>query len=120
MLAPSRATLIVGPLLLGACHTWNTVPLSPKSAPLPAHSRVVLAEGERVPIRDGRATPDSIGGTHYDVRRHAVSRDGVVLVEERDFSAGRSPGGSATGGSRAATVAAVVVVVLILSLMGPF
>src|SRR5215211_551007 len=78
----SRARWIVLPLLVGACHTWSTVPLSPStSGPLPRHSTVVLVGGERVQVENGRTTRDSLIGDRLNGARFAVPRDSVNFVE---------------------------------------
>ena len=87
----SRATLIVVPLLVSACRTWHTVPLSPNdSGPLPRQSRIVLVGGERVLIEGGRTTRDTLLGARPGGARFAVPRDSVNLVQERKVSRARS------------------------------
>ena len=106
----SRARLIVVPLLLGACHTWRTVPMSPsESGPLPRHSTVVLVGGERVSVEGGLTTRDSLISQRLGGARFAVPRDSVHFVEERKVSAVRSVGAGL--GALAVVVSAATVVV---------
>ena len=115
MFGLSRARLIVVPLLLGACHTWSTVPLSPNtSGPLPRHSTVVLAGGERVQVEDGRTTRDSLIGDRLNGARFAVTRDSVAFVETRKVSAARSIGAGAGGLVALYSVAAVAAMIALL------
>jgi len=110
MIRPSRARLLVVPLLVSGCHTWSTVPISPNtSGPLPRHISVVLRGGDRVDVDDGRMTRDSlIGARSVDGWRFAVHRDSVNFVETRKVSAVRSVG-AGVGGLFVAFAAAVVV-----------
>ena len=118
MLGLSRARLIVVPLLLGACHTWSTVPLSrDASGPLPRHSTVVLMGGERVEIEEGRTTRDSLIGDRLNGARYAVTRDSVAFVEARKVSAIRSIGAGAGG---LLGLLAVVSVAAMVALLGSF
>jgi len=112
----SRARLIVVPLLVGACHTWSTVPLSPNaSGPLPRHSTVVLIGGERVDVEDGRTTRDSLIGDRNGGWRFAVSRDSVAFVEARKVSAVRSV---AAGAGGLVVVFSVLVVAAMVAVLG--
>jgi hypothetical protein len=98
MLAMSRARLIVVPLLMCACQTWSTVPISPSTpAALPRHSTVVLMGGERVQVEGGRTTRDSLISARLSGARFAVHRDSVAFVETRKVSVGRSIGAGAGG-----------------------
>jgi hypothetical protein len=116
MLRMSRARLIVVPLLLSACHTWSTVPLSPNTpGPLPRHSTVVLMGGERVQVEDGRTTRDSLIGDRLNGARFSVHRDSVNFVETRKVSVARSIGAGAGGLVVASAVLTVVGMVALLS-----
>ena len=116
MLDFSRARLIVVPLLLGACHTWSTVPLPPNAAgPLPRHSTIVLMGGERVQVEDGRTTRDSLIGDRLSGARFAVTRDSVAFVETRKVSAIRSVGAGAAG---VVVLLAAVTVTAMVALLG--
>ena len=98
MSGPSRARLIVVPLVLSACHTVSTVPISPNaSGPLPRHSTVVLMGGERVEVEDGRTTSDSLVGGLPSGAPFAVPRDSVAFVETRKVSVARSVGAGVGG-----------------------
>ena len=115
MLGMSRATLIVVPLLMCACHTWRTVPISPNtSGPLPRHSTVVLMGGERVQVEDGRTTRDSLIGDRLNGARFAVPRDSVSFVETREVSVIRSVGVGAGGLLVAYAVVIVVAAIVVL------
>ena len=114
----SRARLIVLPLLLGACHTWSTVPLSPDAAgPLPRHSTVVLIGGERVQVEDGRTTRDSLIGDRPNGTRFAVARDSVAFVEARKVSTGRT---IAAGAGGLLLVFSVLAIAAMVALLGSF
>ena len=116
MLALSRARLIVVPLLLGACHTWSKVPLSPNAAgPLPRHSTVVLMGGERVDVENGRTTRDSLIGDRLNGMRFAIGRDSVAFVETRKVSAGRS---IAAGAGGLLVVYSVVAIAAMVAFLG--
>ena len=116
MSGPSRARLLVVPLLLSACHTWSTVPLSPNaSGPLPRHSTVVLMGGERVEVENGRTTRDSLIGGRPSGARFAVPRDSVAFVETRKVSVIRSVGAGAGGLLVAVSVLTVVALMALLS-----
>ena len=118
MFARSRARLIVVPLLLGACHTWSTVPLSPNaSGALPRHSTVVLVGGERVQVEDGRTTRDSLIGDRLNGVRFAVTRDSVDFVETRKVSAGRS---ILAGAGGVVAVLSVLTVAAMVAILGSF
>jgi hypothetical protein len=111
MVGISRATLIVVPLLVCACHTWSTVPISPDTpGPLPRHSTVVLMGGERVQVEDGRTTRDSLIGDRLNGARFAVSRDSVSFVETRKVSVVRSAGAGAGGLLVAVTLLAAALI----------
>jgi hypothetical protein len=111
----SRAGLIAVPLLLGACHTWRTVPMSPnESGPLPRESTVVLVGGERVSVEGGRTTRDSLISQRVGGARFAVPRDCVSFVEERKVSAVRSV---AVGLGGVALVVSVVTVALAVAFL---
>ena len=116
MLGLSRARLIVVPLLVSACHTWSTVPLSPNtSGPLPRHSTVVLMGGERVQVEDGRTTRDSLIGDRLGGARFSVPRDSVNFVETRKVSMVRSVGAGAGGLVLAVTLMAGAALMVALS-----
>jgi hypothetical protein len=116
MLRMSRARLLVVPLLTCACHTWSTVPISPNtSGPLPRHSTVVLAGGERVQVEDGRTTRDSLIGDRLNGARFAVHRDSVDFVETRKVDVVRSVGAGAGGLLAATAVVSVVALMLVLN-----
>ena len=109
----SRASLIAVPLLVGACHTWRTVPMSPnESGPLPRQSTVVLVGGERASVEGGRTTRDSLISQRLGGARFAVPRDSVNFVEERKVSAVRSVGAGIGG---LAVVVSVVTVALAIA-----
>jgi len=111
----SRGSLLVVPLVLCACHTYRTVPLSPQaSGRLPEHSWVVRMGGERVPVEGGAATRDSIIGTRPDGSRVAIPRDSVAYVESREVSALRTAG-AISGGVVVAYATLVVVALASLS-----
>jgi hypothetical protein len=116
MFGPSRARLIVVPLLVSACQTWSTVPISPNaSGPLPRHSTVMLLGGERVPVENGRTTRDSLIGDRLSGARFAVTRDSVALVETRKVSVLRSVGAGAGGLVVAVSVLTVATLLALLS-----
>ena len=107
----SRRTVLVVPLLAGACHSWSNVPLAPQaSVRLPDHSWVVRVGGERVPVEAGSTTPDSIIGTRPDHSRIAIPRDSVAYVEVRKVSALRTAG--AISGGVAVAYATLLIVAL--------
>ena len=116
MIGSKRARLIVVPLLVSACHTWNTVPLSPNaSGPLPRSSTVVLIGGERVQVENGRTTRDSLIGERLSGARFAVTRDSVAFVETRQVSAIRSIGAGVGG---LLVVFSVLVVAAMIAVLG--
>jgi hypothetical protein len=120
MLGMSRARLIVFPLLMCACQTWSTVPLSPSTpGPLPKHSTVVLVGGARVQVEDGRSTRDSLIGDRLNGTRFAVSHDSVDFVETRKVSVARSLGVGA-GTLAVVSVAAAAVFVATISAFNPW
>jgi hypothetical protein len=116
MLGMSRARLIVVSLLTSACHTWNTVPIAPNSSgPLPRHSTVVLMDGRRVQVEDGRTTRDSLIGIRLSGAHFAVPRDSVYFVETRKVSVIRSVGAGAGGLLATASVLLIVGIMLVLN-----
>ena len=115
MLGMPRTRLLVVPLLVCACHTSSTVPISPKSAgPLPAHSTVVLNGGLRVPVEDGFTARDSVFGVRLNGTRLAVPYDSVAYVEARQVSVLRSVGAGAGGLVVAMGVAVVATIFVAL------
>jgi hypothetical protein len=108
----SQRWLIILPLLVGACKSWQSVPLAPTpSGALPSPSWVVLKGGAEVLVENGRFTPDSILGLTSGSRPFAVSRDSVASVEARRYSLGLSIGGVMLGG----IVAALLWLLLLLA-----
>jgi hypothetical protein len=99
MLEPLRRRLFLVSLAACACHTWSPIALSPSdSAVLPAHIRIVRMGGERIEVRTGRVTPDSVVGTRRPGGSLALSRDSVASVEERHLNTGRTLTASALAG----------------------
>jgi hypothetical protein len=108
----SRRTFTLLPLLVGACQSWQSVPLAPTpSGALPSPSWVMLKGGAEVLVENGRFTPDSILGLTSGSRPFAVSRDSVASVEARRYSLGLSIGVVMLGG----IVATLLVLLLMLS-----
>jgi hypothetical protein len=94
MLGMFRRKWIFVPLVLCGCHSWSVVPLAPGIArQLPAQSWVVRIDGERVALKGGRVTADSVVATRREGGRFTLSRDAVAYVEERHVSWGRTIGG---------------------------
>jgi len=91
MAGASQRALILIPLIACACHTTRRVPLVPTAMrDLPEGSSVMLKEGERVQLAEGRLTADSLLGTRRNGAHIAVPRDRVAFVEERHVSGGRT------------------------------
>ena len=92
--------LLVAAVAFGTgCHVWHAVPLAPGAAhPLPARARVVRPTGERIELRGGRVTPDSVVGARTlgapagGAGRVALPRDSVAFVEVRRLSWARTLG----------------------------
>ena len=102
-----RPALLLLCLLGSACHSTRRVPLEPEvSRELPSRSAVVSKAGERVVLREGRATADSVVGTRRDGGRFALPRDSVGFIEERHVSTGRTLG--LAGGVAAALFAGLI------------
>jgi hypothetical protein len=78
----SRRILVLLPLLTLGCQSWKPVELSPKPRSLSSSSWITMKGGQRLELRDGRVTADSLIGIHARLRR-AIPRDSVVSVEER-------------------------------------
>jgi len=78
----SRRILLVLPLFTLGCQSWKVVELSPKPRSLSSSSWITMKGGQRLELRDGRVTADSLIGIHARLRR-AIPRDSVVSVEER-------------------------------------
>jgi hypothetical protein len=77
-----RRTLMLVPLLSLGCSSMKPVALGPEPRSLASSSWIVVKSGERLELRDGRVTRDSLIGIRARARR-AIPRDSVVSVEQR-------------------------------------
>jgi hypothetical protein len=77
-----RRTLVLVPLLSLGCSSMKPVYLGPEPRSLASSSWIIVKSGERMELRDGRLTRDSLIGIHARLRR-AIPRDSVVSVEQR-------------------------------------
>ena len=78
----SRCALRLAPLIACGCASLQTIPLDTEARSLPATSSIVLKDGQRLELRDGRVTRDSVIGIHARLRR-AIPRDSVASVQGR-------------------------------------
>jgi hypothetical protein len=80
-------------VFIGACQSWHATPLAPNvTRDLPANTRLVRANGQRVDLVSGRVTRDSIVGESSGGQRIVVPRDSVASVETRGLSWPRTLG----------------------------
>jgi hypothetical protein len=77
-----RRTLVLVPLISLGCSSMQPVSLGPEPRSLASSSWIVVKSGERMELRDGRLTRDSLIGIHARTRR-AIPRDSVISVEQR-------------------------------------
>ena len=77
----SRWILALPAVALG-CSSMRSAQLGPEPRQLPTTSWIVMKNGERLELRDGRVTRDSVVGIRARLHR-AIPRDSVVSVEER-------------------------------------
>jgi hypothetical protein len=77
-----RRTLMLLPLISLGCSSMKPVYLGPEPRSLASSSWIVVKSGERMELRDGRLTRDSLIGIQARLRR-AIPRDSVVSVEQR-------------------------------------
>jgi hypothetical protein len=75
--------MVLVSLIACGCASVRPVQLGTAPRSLPSSSWVSLRNGERVELRDGRVTADSVIGIHARLRR-AIPRDSVVTVEARE------------------------------------
>ena len=78
-----RSTVVLTVLLLSGCSSMKPVQLGPEPRRLSSSSWIVLSNGERLELRDGRVTRDSVVGIYGRLHR-AIPRDSVVSVEQRE------------------------------------
>jgi hypothetical protein len=78
----SRSSLLLAAMIVVGCSSLRSAQLGPEPRSLSATSWIVLKSGDRIELRDGRVTPDSVIGIQSRLHR-AIPRDSVVSVEER-------------------------------------
>jgi hypothetical protein len=86
-------TLCLTMVFIGACQSWHAAPLAPNvTRDLPANTRLVRSNGQKVDLASGRVTVDSVIGEETGGERIAVPRDSVASVEIHSFSWPRTLG----------------------------
>ena len=79
----SRSIVVLAVVIASGCSSMKPVQLGPEPRRLASSSWIVLSNGERLELRDGRVTRDSVVGIYGRLHR-AIPRDSVVSVEQRE------------------------------------
>ena len=79
----SRWILVLASVTAVGCSSLKPVQLGPEPKRLSSSSWIALRNGERLELRDGRVTPDSVIGIYARLRR-AIPRDSVVSVQQQE------------------------------------
>jgi len=78
-----RSMVVLAVALASGCSSMKLVQLGPEPRRLSSSRWIVLGNGERLELRDGRVTRDSVVGIYGRLHR-AIPRDSVVSVEQRE------------------------------------